>query len=318
MRIEVVYPASDARALKSHAVTQFVLSSTSLYTTRTEVLAWIGRLRVQDTIRVILVWDEDRPAGWLLVGLWGEYASVDSMPGSSAGWPTVRRGHDEVAVGRRLLGAAEHLAAGSCKSLLSCIDHRTEIEPERLAWLRAQYAELGYSYTDLVHYIVRLESLALPPVLPNGVRVAPLREADPGALADCVRAAFSGQAAGFFFGTSARERERFLAGLLASPAAQEPASCLLYVTDALVGFLTSLGQEGHENLLVDWMGLRPEHQRRGLGSLLLRHALAVAAADRYRAASGSANVGNVASRRLLESLGWEIEGGERQFVKVLA
>ncbi len=58
------------------------------------------------------------------------------------GWPTIAEGHSETAVGRRLLGAAERLAAQTCRTLLSCIEHSAGIEFEHLTGLRGQYVGL--------------------------------------------------------------------------------------------------------------------------------------------------------------------------------
>jgi len=184
-----------------------------------------------------------------------------------------------------------------------CLYHDVAVEAERLAWLQGEYAALGCGYTDLVHYSVQLNALEPVPPLSDGVRITQTREADPRALAECIRAALSGPALAFFFGASPEEREQFLAGLLASSAGEEPASSILYVQDELVGLLTALNQDDKRNLLIDWMGLRPEWQRRGLGRLLLRHALATATAGGYPSASGSANTANTSSIRLFESLG---------------
>ncbi|MFC2094890.1 GNAT family N-acetyltransferase [Candidatus Bipolaricaulota bacterium] len=91
-----------------------------------------------------------------------------------------------------------------------------------------------------------------------------------------------------------------MAGLLDSPASHEPSSSVVYVGNELANFVSTEGYD--TDLLIDWLGIRPAWHRRGLGSLLLLHALEQGRANGYVTASSSANVANEASMRLMESL----------------
>jgi len=270
-----------------------------------------------EAFRTLVAEDESGPVGWLGVMPWpGEYATLHSMRWAPRGWPSVVPSADVEEVGRALLAAAVDAVPEEVGALIVSIDRDVEITEERLALLQSRYAAIGYQYSEAVHFIHPSKGVT-PLAPPEGVTVRPLREADPEQLTVCIRDIFSGEYSEIFCGGLAEEQEAFLRGLPESETMDEAASVVLLARGELVGFSSVHGIRENENMLVNWIGIRPAWRRRGYASFLLRHILATAEEEGYATASLSSEVRNQASLALYESQGWEVEGGEKQFAKYL-
>jgi len=98
---------------------------------------------------------------------------------------------------------------------------------------------------------------------------------------------------------------------------REASSIVLGLGNELIGFSSTIGNDEKQNLLVNWIGIHTTWRRRGYASFLLRHILSIAASEGYETASLSSDARTAASMALYQNEGWEVEGGERQFVKHL-
>ena len=229
------------------------------------------------------------------------------------GWPSVAPEGDPVSVGGLLVITAEAGLPETTRSLLLSIPRDVEVHPIRLTELAERFAALGFHYAELIHFIHGAEAGEMG--LPEGVALQPLREVDLGALQLCIRDVFSQDASAFFCGGDAAEQESFLRTLEGSQAMREASSVALVRGTELLGFATTAGDSENGNLLIDWMGIRPAFRKQGLARALLRCVLSCAAFEGYRTASLSSDARNEPALSLYQSAGWDVGGGERQFVK---
>jgi GNAT superfamily N-acetyltransferase len=270
-----------------------------------------------EAFRALIAEEAGEPIGWLgVMPRPGGYATLHSMRWAPLGWPSVVPAADVEGVGRAMLEALTSAVPEEVSAVLLCIDRDVEIDEERLALLRSRYEAIGWQYSEAIHFIHPTKDVKRPDT-PDGLTVRPLREAGPEQLTACIRDIFSGEYEEIFCGGLPEEQEAFLRALPESETMNEAASVVLLACGELVGFSSVHGIRENENMLVNWIGIRPAWRRRGYGSFLLRHILAVAKEEGYRTASLSSEVRNQASLALYESRGWEVEGGERQFAKYL-
>jgi len=282
-----------------------------------EVSDYVSRWAAYEQARILVAEENGTPIGWLGVVPWpGEYATLHWLRWAPIGWPSVIPSADDETVGHQLLDAAANIAPKEVAALIVSIDRNVEIDEERLALLQSRYEALGWQYSEAIHFIHPTKGVKRPSV-PEGLIVRPLREADPEQLTSCIREIFSGEYSAIFCGGLPEEQEAFLRGLPESETMNEAASVVLASGDELIGFSSVHGVRENENLLVNWIGIRPAWRRRGHGAFLLRHILAVAGEEGYRTASLSSEVRNQASLALYRGQGWEVEGGEKQFAKYL-
>jgi ribosomal protein S18 acetylase RimI-like enzyme len=315
--IRTIVPSQEPIADTTAVLTQLLEQGAGKPAMESEITAYVGRWAEVEQARMLIAEEDGSPIGWLGVAPWpGEYASLHWLRGSPVGWPSVVSSADVEDVGRSLLAAAVDIVPDEVAALIMSIDHDIEIDEERLALLQSRYAAIGYQYSEAVHFVHPTDGVTAPDV-PDSLVVRPLREADPEQLTSCIRDIFSGEYSGIFCGGLPEEQETFLRGLPESETMQEAASVVLLADDEIVGFSSVHGVRENENLLVNWIGIRPAWRRRGYASFLLRHILSVAAEEGYATASLSSEVRNQASLALYEGQGWEIEGGEKQFAKYL-
>ena len=282
-----------------------------------DVAAYVARWAEYPQSRVQIAEDGERAIGWLGVMVWdGGYATMHPLRWSPPGWPSVVPGEDEQDVGVRLIAATEAILPDTVRTLLTSIDQDVPLDPERLAELRLRYERLGFHFADLVHFIHPTADLA-GLSMPEELAASPIGDVDPEALVACIRDVFSGSASPFFCGGAIEEQESFVRTLPGSPAMAEPASVVLTIDGEMIGFASTVGDRDNGNLLVDWMGIRPAWRQRGYGRFLLSHILSAAKDEAYATVSLSSDEQNSPALALYKTQGWEIEGGERQFVKQL-
>jgi len=314
IEIQTVAPSQDAPALERVAA-HLLASGAGSEQPGDQIAEYVSNWAEYEQARVLVAEESSNPVGWLGVVPWpGEYATLHWLRWGLPGWPTVIEAADEVEIGRKLLAAAEETIPSEVRAILCCIDRSIEVSAERLSLLQDRYAQIGYQYAEAVHFIHETKRAALPSA-PEGLRVVPLREPSSEELIACIRDVFSGDVAEFFCGGSVEEQEAFLRGLPKSSTMDEAASVALLEGSELVGFATAIGNRDNENLVLNWLGLRPAWRRRGYARFLLQHTLAVAGDDGYRTASLSSHTQNAASMALYENEGWDIEGAEHQFTK---
>ncbi|MCP4424633.1 MAG: GNAT family N-acetyltransferase [Chloroflexi bacterium] len=114
-------------------------------------------------------------------------------------------------------------------------------------------------------------------VVPSGLKVKSLREADMAALYQCYTAAFSAGDAQFFFDQDDAERRVFFDTLGYEAAVGEAASLIFGRDERLIGFSYVLPY-GEGNCHISCMCIHPDWQSAGLGKLLL-HLIMQKAAD---------------------------------------
>jgi len=317
LEIRTIAPSQEPIAVTAAIVTTLADAGAAEPITTAEAEAWIGRWAEFEQARILVAHEDGTPVAWLGVVPWpGEYASLHWLRGAPVGWPTVEPSLDAEEVGHQLLEVAADVVPEEVAALIMSIDRDVVIDGKRLATLQARYEALGWQHSEAVHFVHSAEGVT-PPQMPEGLIMRPLREADPDQLTACIRDIFSGEYAAIFCGGLPEEQEAFLRGLPESETMNEAASVVLVVGDELVGFSSTHGIRENENLLVNWIGIRPAWRRRGYASILLNHILATAADEGYATASLSSEVRNQASLALYQSQGWEIEGGEKQFAKYL-
>jgi len=282
-----------------------------------EVSEYVSRWAAYEQARLLVAEENGTPVGWLGVVPWpGEYATLHGLRWAPVGWPSVIASADDEAVGHQLLAAAADIVPEEVAALIVSIDRDVEIDAEHLELLQARYEAIGRQYSEAIHFIHPTKDVKRPDV-PESLDVRPLREANPDRLTACIREVFTGEYREIFCGGLEEEQDTFLRGLPKSETMDEAASVVLVSEGELVGFSSVHGVRENENLLVNWIGIRPAWRRRGYGAFLLQHILAVAAEEGYRTASLSSEVRNRASLALYHGQGWEVEGGEKQFAKYL-
>lgn len=309
-------PASDVEAIVSRLLEGGVAEPRSAE----EVADYVTHCASSqyEGFRALVAEEAGEPLGWLGVMPWpGGYATLHSMRWAPIGWPSVVPSRGEEPLGLELLAAAERAVPNDDRALIVSIKRGAEVDETRVALLRARYAKVGYRFADLVHFIHPTAVADFPSHVPDELTVQPLREIGEEKLVACIRDVFEGPASPFFCGGAEEDQKTFLRALPDSPAMDEPASVVLCDGAEPIGFASTIGYRDNGNLLIDWMGIRPAWRRRGYAKCLLRHVLSTAAAEGYKTASLSSDSGNGAAMALYESQGWEIEGGERQFVKLL-
>ncbi len=122
---------------------------------------------------------------------------------------------------------------------------------------------------NYVEMVCHLAQQSLPEIIvPTGLTVKPLREADVAALYQCYTAAFSAGDAQFFFEQSEAERRDFFDTLGREASLGEAASLILLEDERLIGFSYVLPY-GMENCHISCMCIVPDWQSKGLGKLLL-------------------------------------------------
>jgi len=315
--IRTIVPAQEPHAEITAVVMRLLEQGAGTPATEPEIAEYAGRWADVKQARMLIAEEDGSPVGWLGVVPWpGEYASLHWLRGAPAGWPSVVPSSDAEEVGRTLLTAAADIVPDEVAALIMSIDRDIEISEEHLSLLQSRYAAIGWQYSEAVHFVHPTERATAPNV-PEGLDIRPLREADPVRLTSCIRDIFSGEYDAIFCGGLPEEQEAFLRGLPESETMEEAASVVLLTGGELVGFSSVHGVRENENLLVNWIGIRPAWRRRGYASFPLRHILSVAAEEGYATASLSSEVRNQASLALYEDQGWEIEGGEKQFAKYL-
>jgi len=317
IEIRTIIPSQEPVAETIAIVMQLIERGVAEPITKSEAEDYVGRWAEYEQARILIATKDEEPVGWLGVVPWpGEYATLHWLRGAPIGWPSVVPTLDVAEVGMTLLAAAVDVVPEEIAALIMSIDRDIEINAARLDLLCDRYAAIGYQYSEAVHFIHSTKGVTSP-APPEGVEVRPLREADPEKLTACIRDIFSGEYAEIFCGGLPEEQEAFLRGLPTSETMNEAASVVLLSGDELIGFSSVHGIRENENLLVNWIGIRPAWRRRGYASFLLQHILAVATEEGYATASLSSEVRNQASLALYEGQGWEVEGGEKQFAKYL-
>jgi len=317
VEIRTIAPSKEPVAKTAAVVMQLLEQGIGEPITKSDAEDYVGRWAEYEQARMLVATKDAEPVGWLGVVPWpGEYASLHWLKGAPVGWPSVVPSLDVEEVGRILLSAAVDIVPDEVAALIMSIERDTEIEADRLDLLQTRYAAIGYQYSEAVHFVHPTQG-ATRPMPPEGVTFRPLREADPEQLTVCIRDIFSGEYEEIFCGGLPEEQEAFLRGLPDSETMNEAASVALLSEGELVGFSSVHGIHAHENLLVNWIGIRPQWRRRGYASFLLQHLLAVAAEEGFKTASLSSELRNHASLALYKRQGWEIEGGEKQFAKYL-
>ncbi len=315
--IRTTAPSQEPIAETAAVVTQLLEAGIAEPVTQSEAEEYVGRWAEYEQARILVAEEGGLPIGWLGVVPWpGEFATLHWLRWAPVGWPSVAPSADVEEVGRALLVAAGDAVPEEVAALIVAIEQDVEVDAAHLDLLRSRYAAIGWQYSEAIHFIHSTEGVESPG-LPNGVTVRPLREADPERLITCIREIFSGEYAEIFCDGSSEEQDAFLRGLPHSETMKEAASVVLLADDELIGFSSTHGIRENENLLVNWIGIRPAWRRRGYASFLLRHILAVAGEEGYATSSLSSEVRNEASLALYQSQGWEVEGGEKQFAKYL-
>jgi GNAT superfamily N-acetyltransferase len=320
VKIREVVPSQEPASRVEEIVSSLLAQGVAEPSSAEEVADYVTHCASSpyEAFRALIAEEDGGPIGWLGVMPWpGGYATLHSMRWASLGWPSVVPRHDTEAVGLELLAAAERAVPEDVRSLIVSIARDAGVRAADLDRLKLCYAKAGYRFADLVHFIHATGDAEAPPSAPPGVTVAPLREIAGDRLEACILEVFGGKASAFFCGGSCEEQNRFLHGLRASPAMEEPSSIVLCASDEPIGFASTIGDREDGNLLIDWMGIRAGWRRKGFGTFLLGHVLAAAAAEGYASVSLSSDARNDPAIGLYRREGWTIEGGERQFSKQL-
>ena len=134
-------------------------------------------------------------------------------------------------------------------------------------------------YVEMVCILERYQIQIEP--LPEGLTLRHLGSTDEEELYACYHAAFQAGDAAFFFQQNEIERREFFDTLEIEQARSTPGSSGISRGDELVGF-TLVIPYGKENCQISCMCVQPAEQHRGLGKVMLDHAIRESAAHGVR------------------------------------
>jgi N-acetylglutamate synthase-like GNAT family acetyltransferase len=110
-----------------------------------------------------------------------------------------------------------------------------------------------------------------PIELPGDYTAIPLRNADKDDLYSCFYETFKHGQSPFFFDQSEKERREYFEATASTEALDEESTIAIMKDGRVVGFSFSRPYGTPGNYLVEWIGVHPEHRRRGLGQYIMKH-----------------------------------------------
>ncbi|MHA1905035.1 MAG: N-acetyltransferase family protein [Candidatus Thorarchaeota archaeon] len=145
---------------------------------------------------------------------------------------------------------------------------------------------------------------------PPGYDVIPVREVDYEAVYSCFYETFSHGQSPFFFDQSDTERREYFETWSKPESLEADATVALLRGEEVVAFSFARPYGTPGNYLVEWIGVHPNHRRRGLGEFLMKHIANVAKDGGYETMSLSCATTNTKGYALYNKLGWFDDGGE--------
>ena len=146
--------------------------------------------------------------------------------------------------------------------------------------------------------------------LPSGYTAIPLRDVDKEELYSCFYETFKHGQSSFFFDQSEKERREYFEATVSTEALDEESTIAITKGSGVVGFSFARPYGTPGNYLVEWIGVHPEHRRRGLGQYIMKHIANVAKQKEFSTMSLSCAKGNTRAYALYSKLGWYEDGGE--------
>jgi ribosomal protein S18 acetylase RimI-like enzyme len=145
---------------------------------------------------------------------------------------------------------------------------------------------------------------------PQGYTMVPIREADYETVYSCFYETFSQGQSPFFFDQSDTERRTYFETWLNPESLETDATIALMHGDEVVAFSFARPYGIPGNYLVEWIGVHPDHRKRGLGEFLMKHIANVAKDRGFETMSLSCATTNTRGYALYTKLGWYDDGGE--------
>ncbi|MFX1482943.1 MAG: GNAT family N-acetyltransferase [Promethearchaeota archaeon] len=175
-----------------------------------------------------------------------------------------------------------------------------------------QYQELGFYVREkdvfMMFQLADYEPMDLS--LPQGYELVPIRDADYEAVYSCFYETFSHGQSPFFFDQSDAERRTYFETWSSPESIESDATIAVVRGNDVVAFSFARPYGMQGNYLVEWIGVHPDHRRRGLGKYLMMHVANVAKDGGYDTMSLSCATGNTRAYALYTKLGWYDDGGE--------
>ncbi len=268
--------------------------------------------------RTVLARLGDELVGWLMLVV-QDPTKVEVNPWFLDGHPLVLPGHDQQAVGARLLEAAKNWARqAGLETMELAITRQPDEEARVYDEYNAWYGTLGFAVREeSVGMICDLTGHdAADVAIPPDVELEHVLDVDQDELYRCYHDTFQAGQSHFFFDQSEQERRAYFDTFGQTYGIHEATSLALARDGRIVGFSYMIPiSETHLHL--DWMGIHPDARRQGLGEFLMRLIMNRAAQQGIKSLSLSCDVGNTRAIALYRKTGWqEDEQGIRYALKL--
>lgn len=258
----------------------------------------------------VLAHDNDSLVGFVGLMTVGE-TSVNLNP-HLIGHPTVSPETDRERVAKLLLETAALWAKErGIESLVLGIE-LSNYDYDCYGFSEKWYLENGFTEREADIYMMfdlsEYEEVNIE--LPSGYSVIPLRDAGKEDLYSCFYETFKHGQSPFFFDQSEKERREYFEAISSTEALDEESTIVIMKDGHVVGFSFARPYGISGNYLVEWIGVHPEHRKRGLGEYIMKHIANIAKQKEFSSMSLSCAKGNTKGYVLYSKLGWYDDGGE--------
>ncbi len=258
-----------------------------------------------------LTHDDDTLVGFIGLKTVGK-TSVELNP-HLANHPVISPKTDKEQVAKMLLEtAADWAKKRGVESLVLGIEMSIYDGDERYGFSQDWYLKNGFKEREAdIYMMFELSEYEEEIIeLPSGYTTILLREADKEDLYSCFYETFKHGHSPFFFDQSEREKREYFEATTSTEALDEESTIAVLKGKHAVGFSFARPYGTPGNYLVEWIGVHPEHRRRGLGQYIVKHIANVAKQKKFSTMSLSCAKGNTRGYALYSKLGWYDDGGE--------
>ncbi|MHA1926132.1 MAG: GNAT family N-acetyltransferase [Candidatus Thorarchaeota archaeon] len=279
--------------------------------TVSQIVDHIKGIRRDSPWYAVLTRDGDSLAGFIALKSVGK-TSVELNP-HLIGHPTVSSEVDRKRVAKLLLETAASWAKErGLESLVLGIELSSYDGDKRYGFSQEWYLENGFNEREADIYMMfdlsEYEEEAIQ--LPDEYTTILLREADKEDLYSCFYETFKHGQSSFFFDQSEKERREYFEATTSTEALDEESTITVMKDGHTVGFSFARPYGTPGNYLVEWIGVHPEHRKKGLGQYIMKHIANVAKQKGFSTMSLSCAKGNTRGYALYSNLGWYDDGGE--------
>ncbi len=256
----------------------------------------------------VLARSGEQAIGWLMLVVQNP-AKVEVNSWFLGGHPLVAPGQDRREVGALLLKQAIVWAQEQGFEAVELgIERDLAADPQVYEAFNDWYACVGFGVREeSVGFFRRLSSPALPNLVAlGGVELEPVAGVDQDELYDCYHAALADSQSGYFLDQGERERRAYFDTLGKTFDPHEETSLALLQNGRIAGFVYTI--PFGEHLFLNWIGIRPDARRQGLGRFLLLTVIKRALRDGFRSIGLGCDARNAQAIALYRALGWQEAG----------